>query len=399
MKPVTIALVLLTHNPDEPAGVERAVASLAEGLRELGHRAVIVAAGPATASDGPDLVRLTTLSLPRPMLFDDLPRLLADPEPVRREVLGLLTGIGADVACWTDAVVGLGYLNPAPPGTRTALMLHFLRVDEPIAQSLAHRPDTVITPSPFLTGEAARAGLDTNGWHALPNALLCRTAPPAADERERLRRTGPVRILGRADPSKGIAELLRACPPDLGRPVEIVLAAAGFELWPGMQDEVLRECRALAARLANVEILPAVPWSEVQPFLAGAALALVPSTSPETFGNVAAEALSVGTPVVGYGFGHLPVLTGTAGRMVPLDVAGGFGHLPPLTGSTRKVIDFEEGAARLWRATTDLLADADAYHAAARQAPLQVAAHTPAEVAREFLRITLGPEERPAADA
>ncbi|GAA1391191.1 hypothetical protein GCM10009639_20780 [Kitasatospora putterlickiae] len=38
------------------------------------------------------------------------------------------------------------------------------------------------------------------------------------------------------------------------------------------------------------------------------------SKEPETFGDVADESLSVGTPVVGYRLGHLPVLTGGAGR-------------------------------------------------------------------------------------
>jgi iron(II)-dependent oxidoreductase len=394
---MNVAFVLLTHTSDEPAGVERAVASLADGLRETGHRALIVAAGPPRADDEPGVLRLTSLTLPRPLLFDDLPALFEDPEPVRREVLDLLVRHEIDVVCWADAVVGLGFLNPAPPGVRTALMVHFLRVDEPMRRTLAHRPDAVLAVSPFMIDEARRAGLDADGWHALPNALLGRGTPPDRAERERLRRTGPVRIVTRADPSKGITELLDAFPEGFGRPVEIVIAEAGFELWPGMQADMIEAARSRAAKLPGVEVLPAIPWREVQPFLAGAAVTLMPSTSPETFGNVAAESLSVGTPVVGYGFGHLPVLVGEAGRLVDLDVVSGFGHLPALTGRTLEMIDFTEHAARLWEATAALLDSEEEYHAASRQAPVQVAPHSPAAVAREFLRLTAGSAASTAA--
>ncbi|QNP74394.1 glycosyltransferase family 4 protein [Streptomyces roseirectus] len=391
---MNVAFVLLTYAPDEPAGVERAVDSLADGLRAAGHDALIIAAGPAHPGDGPHVVRLDSVTLPRPLLFDDLPQLFEHSAPVRREVLDILGRFEADVVCWADAVVGLGFLNPAPPGARTALMVHFLRVDDHMRRALAHRPDVVLPVSPFMIDEAVRAGLDTTDWRALPNALPGGRAGhgtvPDAAERERLRRTGPVRIVTRADPSKGITELLDACPRDLGRPVQIVIAEAGFELWPGMQADMIEAARSRAAALPDVEVLPAIPWQEVQPFLAGAALTLVPSTSPETFGNVAAESLSAGTPVVGYGFGHLPVLVGGAGRLVDLDVVHGFGHLPALTGSTLRTNDFTAGAGRLWQAATDLLADPDAYRAAARQALRQVAPLSPEAVAAEFLRLTAG---------
>ncbi|MFE2179363.1 glycosyltransferase [Streptomyces sp. NPDC059455] len=190
--PLTIAFVLLTHSPDEPAGIERAVDSLANGLRELGHRTLIVAVGPPCRNDPPDLVRLNSVSLPRPMLVDEMLTPLPDPAPVREE----------------------------------------------------------------------------------------------------------------------------------GR-------------------------RVLS--------------------LADAAVAVVPSTGPESFGNVAAEALSVGTPVISYGLGYLATLTGKAGR----------------TG------DLDDGPERLWWALAQLLDDRAAYHAASQQGPQQVAAHTPAAVAREFLHATM----------
>ncbi|MFD4479860.1 glycosyltransferase family 4 protein [Streptomyces sp. NPDC058471] len=362
-----VALVLLTYNPDEPAGIERSVASLAEGLRALGHPTCIVAAGPATPADSPDLLRLDTVTLPRPAVEEDLTKLIAEPGPVSEEVLRLLTARGVDLVCWVDAVWGLGCIAPAPPHARTALMVHVLRTDRPMSDSLSHHPGAVLTVSDFMVDEATTAGLDTSRWQVVPNALLRQTPAPSAAEREELRRRGPVRIVARAEPHKGIAELLRAYPaPGLGRPVEIVLAEAGFEYWPGMQDDVLRECRALDAALPDVQILPALPWQEVQPFLAQAAATIISSTSPETFGNVAAEALSVATPVIGYGLGHLPVLTGRAGAMIPL----------------------EDGPHRLWQALANLLEHRADYHTASQQGPIQVTDHTPTAVAEAFLAAT-----------
>ncbi|WP_331773292.1 glycosyltransferase family 4 protein (plasmid) [Embleya sp. NBC_00888] len=364
---MNIAFVLLTHNHDEPAGIERSVAALATGLRELGHRALIIAAGPARTGDGPDLLRLTTLTLPRPALEEDLTALLTDPAPVEAEVRAILTHHKVDLVCWADAMWGLGYLAPTPAGTRTALMVHVPRTDAPLHRSLDHRPGRVLTVSAFMLEEFARRGIDTEAWATLPNALMHTVAPPSPDEREALRERGPVRIVARAEPQKGIAELLQAYPAGgVGRPLQIVLAQAGFEYWPGMQNEVVAKCRALAANLPDVEILEALPWQDVPVFLRDAATTVVCSTEPETFGNVAAEALSVGTPVIGYGLGHLPELTGAAGRMT----------------------DPADGPGRLWQTLTGLLDDRDAYHAASREGPRRVAAHTPAAVAAAFLHAT-----------
>ena len=365
---MNIAFVLLTYNPNEPAGIERSVAGLAEGLRRIGHRALIIAAGPATSADGGDLVRLAGLTLPRPAVEDDLHALMVDHAPVEREIHQVLADREIDLVCWVDAVWGLGYLSPAPKGVRTALMVHVLRTDAPMLTALNRLPDTVLTVSRFMIEDAARQGLDASSWKVLPNAVPVRREPPDAAEREGLRRSGPIRIVARAEPHKGIAELLRGLPGGFPCDVEIVLAAAGFEYWPGMQEQVLSECRALAAKLAQVELLPALPWEAVPDFLAGAAACLIASTSPETFGLVAAEALSVATPVVGYGLGHLPELTGPAGSMVELS----------------------EGPERLWQAAAALLTDRDAYHRASNAGPHQVSGYAPRAVAQSFLDHCLG---------
>jgi GlcNAc-PI de-N-acetylase len=265
---VTIVFVLLTYGPDEPAGIERSIAALMRGLRAQGRRAHVLAAGPVTAADRPEIIRLRSLILPHPATEEDLLAAVAKAPDLPSEVTGILAETDAELVCWADATWGLGYLAPHP-GITTALMVRVLRTDTYLHQALAHHPDHVLTTSGFLLRQAATAGLDTRGWHAIPNALLTPGTPPSPPIREDLRRRGPVRIVARAEPHKGIAELITACPRDLSRDVDIVLASAGFEYWQGMQREVITACQRLANDHPRVRLHPALPWYSVQPFLGG----------------------------------------------------------------------------------------------------------------------------------
>lgn len=357
-----IAFVLLTYGPDEPAGIERSIAALVHGLRTSGRCSWVLAAGPPTDADGPEILRLSSLSLPRPATEADLVTAIGDAPGVEDEVAAVLSDLHADLVCWVDATWGLGYLAPHP-GIATALMVRVLRDDLYLHQALAHRPDHVLTNSDFLIREATNAGLDTRGWHAVPNALLTPGRPLAEAHRESLRCHGPVRIVARAEPHKGIAELIAACPPDLDRDVESVLASAGFEYWSGMQHEVQHDCRLLARQHPRVHLLPELAWDRVQPFLAEAACTVIASTAPETFCNTALEALSVATPVVTFDLGHVPTLIGAEGTVVPVEC----------------------GARGLWQAVRDLLADRDRYQRASAAGPLRAAPYQPQAVAEMFL--------------
>ncbi|MFV2198729.1 glycosyltransferase [Nocardiopsis sp. LOL_012] len=362
---MNIAFVLLTYGVNEPAGIERSIGALAHGCRALGHRCLILTAASARG-DQEDLVRLASVRLPRPATEEDLLHALAAPTGVRAEVSAVLERERVDLVCWADVSWGLGYLAPAPAGVRSVLRVGVLRTDEFMDRALAHRPDAVFTCSPFLTGQARDAGLDTTGWYDVPDPLASPPAPVPTPERERLCREGPVRIAARAEPHKGIAELIDAVPDSFDRPVEIALAPAAFEYWPGMQEQVIAHCRERAARTHQVRLVPALPWEDVQPFFARAALSVNCSTSPETFGLAAAESLSVGTPVAHYALGHLPALIGPAGPSVPLSC----------------------GPARLWEAAEAFLGDHDLYHQASLAAVERVAHLTPAASARRFLSLT-----------
>lgn len=359
---MNIVFVLLTYGPDEPAGIERSIAALVHGLRTTGHRAHVLTAGPVTTADRPEIIRLCSLILPRPATEEDLLATVANTPGLSSEVTGTLSELDADLVCWADATWGLGYLAPHP-GITTALMVRVLRTDTYLHQALARHPDYVLTNSEFLLGQATAAGLNVSGWHAVPNALINPGVPPTLAIREQLRRGGPVRIVGRAEPHKGIAELITACPRDLGRNVDIVLASAGFEYWPGMQREVIAVCQRVAADHPRVWLHPELPWHGVQPFFAAASCTIIASTSPETFCNTALEALSVATPVITFDLGHVPTLIGGAGTVVPRT----------------------HGANGLWKAVIDLLNNPHRYHHASHTGPMRAAPHQPEKVAETFL--------------
>ena len=363
--PRTIAFVLFSYAPGEPAGYERSVGALAEGCRQLGIKPLIITSGPAEPGDAdhPDMIRLSSLTLPRPIIKPAILAGLEDPEPVRAELHQLLADHQADVVVWVDALYGLGYLDAAPEGVPTILQIHKVRGDDYFDQAIAAA--TAVCPiSPFMESEAREQGYDTSSWTLVPNALFAPAIPAEREERERLRGQGPVRIVSRAEPYKGLAELLQALPADWTRPVELVLAAAGFEYWPGMQDEVFAAVHAAAAKRPDVvTVLEALPWQEVQPFFSGAAATIIASYEPETFCNAAAEAMSTGAPVVGIGIGNLPHLVGDGGVMVGA----------------------EQGTASIWPALAELLEDADRYHETSRNAVLRTAFHSPTEVVRQLL--------------
>ena len=103
----------------------------------------------------------------------------------------------------------------------------------------------------------------------------------------------------------------------------------------------------------------------VEPVAAGAAVTIIPSAR-ETFGNLALESLSAGTPVVAYATGNLPaLLNGTgAGMLVPAAA----------------------GPKMLWQAAWDLLADPVRYRQACGAAYCRSRNYRSADVADAFLK-------------
>jgi len=362
----TVAFVLVSYRPDEPAGMERAVAAMAAGLRRLGHRVLILTAASQPRPDS-GIVRLREL----PVTFPCDDYALRDTAQVHqaaiaRELDVTLTRHQADVVVYVDGLWGLGRLAAmVQHRARRVLAVHVVGHHEDLAPALAaaHR---VVVPSAAVLAEARIRGYDPAAWLIVPNPLLLdpdELERPGAACREQLRRHGPVRIVARLGAEKGIASLLAAATP-ASRPVQVVLAAAGFEAGPGSQQALLGECRALATT-AGAHVWSALAWHEVPAFLAGAAVTIIPSAR-ETFGNLALESLSAGTPVVAYATGNLPALLDGTGAGVLVPAAAGPGSL--------------------WQAAWDLLADPVRYRQACGAAYCRSRNYRSADIADAFLK-------------
>ncbi len=361
----TVAFVLVSYRPDEPAGMERAVAAMSAGLRGLGHRVLILT---AAAQPRPDagIVRLRELPVTFPCDDDTLrDAIQARQAAIARELDATLAGHQADVMVYVDGLWGLGRLAAAVRHhARRVLAVHVVGHHADLAPALAaaHR---VIAPSAAVLAEASARGYDPAAWRVVPNPLLVdpgQLERPDAARREQLRRHGPVRIVARLGAEKGVASLLAAAPGS--RPVQVVLASAGFEAESGSQQALLGECRALAAS-AGADLRPALAWHQVPAFLAGAAVTIIPSAR-ETFGNLALESLSAGTPVVAYATGNLPALLDgiAADALVPV----------------------RAGPGGLWRAARDLLADPVRYRQACGAAYCRSRNYRSADIADAFLK-------------
>lgn len=79
-----------------------------------------------------------------------------------------------------------------------------------------------------------------------------------------------------------------------GPDMEIAVAAAGFEYWPGMQDQVMADCAAAPRRPGPGAAAVGAGLPGRARVLAGAAVTIISTTSPESRCN-AAEALSAVT--------------------------------------------------------------------------------------------------------
>jgi glycosyltransferase involved in cell wall biosynthesis len=362
----TVAFVLVSWRPDAPAGMERAVAASVVGLKAVGHHAVIITADRAAPASyaGVPVAGLDTLTIPDPCADTELRAVIdACRERLQAELLAIFCDHAVDVAVYVDGLWGLGRVMPTGPGPRRVLAIHVLGHHLDLAAALP-RAEIVIAPSPVVVRQATARGYDTAGWRAVPNALLVKPRPPSRVRRRWLREHGPIRVLARLGPEKGVAELLAAAVGNrLTREVEVALQAAGFEAGPGSQQRLLDRCRVLAERCGAV-VLPGLSWRQVPGWLADAAVVVVPSLA-ETFGLVALEAMAVATPVVAFDVDHLPALIGAGGH----------------------VVSREHGHLGLWRAAVDLLADPVRYGRTSRAGYDRTRDYRPAHVADLLVKV------------
>lgn len=361
-----VAFVLVSWRPDAPAGMERAVAATAAGLRAVGHRAVIITADPTSGASytGIPVERLTTLRVPAPTTDEAIRGAIGQAtKSLQHELLAIFSRHQIDVVIYIDALWGLGRIMPTNAPTRRILAAHVVGHDVDLQAALTRRPTTVIAPSMVVLERAASRGYDTKPWRVVPNALLTDPVVPDAHRRDRLRHRAPIKVLARLGPEKGIQELLAAAP-HIHRPAQFALADAGFEPQPGDQSKLLDACQTAAAKHPNLTILPGIPWRSAAPWLADASVVIVPSLA-ETFGLVALEALSGGTPVVAYDVDNLPSLIGEGGVIVPR----------------------HRGPGALWRAAQDLLTDPVKYGRTSRAGYYLSRDYRPAQIADLLVKV------------
>jgi len=168
---------------------------------------------------------------------------------------------------------------------------------------LASNADAVIVPSVFARERLRELGapLDFERVHVL--------APPvrAPEEEEASVTDGTYAlVVSRLAPEKGIDVAIDACR---SAGVPLVVAGDGPEL-----DELRARVRH-----GGVHFVGHVDDARLRALRAGAAIALVPSRSAETFGMAAAEAMAAGLPVAATRVGALPELVEEAALVEPGD--------------------------------------------------------------------------------
>jgi glycosyltransferase involved in cell wall biosynthesis len=186
---------------------------------------------------------------------------------------------------------------------------------------VVEQADAVVVPSEFARERLRELGAP------LPWERVHVLAPPVRTlERGKLTAKRPpggyALMVGRLSPEKGVEVAVEACRM-VGIP--LVVAGAGLEgdagagLSKGVVVDGMRGGSVAGEGLGAVRFVGRVDDARLAELRAGAALALVPSRSAETFGLAAAEAMAAGLPVAGSRVGALPELLEEDGMATPGD--------------------------------------------------------------------------------
>jgi len=350
-------LVLNYEYPPLGGGAAVATAAVAQGLAERAVQVDVVTAGTGTASEHctpesgherfehPNLrvfrVRSSRTGVHQAGMGDAASYLIAA-LPLIRQLMRTHTydAIHVFFSLPTGALLPLLDLRGTPvvvslrgsdvpgydPHNRALQLVHFLLT--PLTRWIWRRADRVVAVCESLGRLALHTCPDLR-YNVVPNGVDLSLFHPRTEPRK----PGPIRCLAvaRLIERKGLGDLIRAMALlERGRfQVEIV---------GGGSDEVVLRGLAADLGLANeVRFVGPMPRAEVARRYRAADLFTLPS-SAEAFGNVFAEALASGLPIVGSSIGGIPDLVehGTNGLLVQA------GNIEALAGAIRYLADDPE---------------------------------------------------------
>ena len=278
-------LYLATNNGDIGGG-EVMLLNIARAARGLGYQVVII--GPANP---PDLIEaaadegFTRIVLPAKTRIQYMVQLRLW-HRAHRDALLWCNGLVPAAA--TGGRAGrIVHLHQLPTGTNAKLV--------PFARKKALQ---TLVPSEYVAASVPGATVFPNWVQEVPLSLAKSTIP------------GVVRIgyLGRLTPSKGIGVLCQAIE-FLNSTVtvpEYRLVVAGAPVFASSEEE-----HEVSHALENIErYTDRLGWSTPQKLFDTVDMLVVPSQAPESFGLVAAEAMSARVPVIVSDAGALPEVVG-----------------------------------------------------------------------------------------
>ncbi|MFV0911612.1 glycosyltransferase family 4 protein [Rothia dentocariosa] len=278
-------LYLATNNGDIGGG-EVMLLNIARAARGLGYQVVII--GPANP---PDLIEaaadegFTRIVLPAKTRIQYMVQLRLW-HRAHRDALLWCNGLVPAAA--TGGRAGrIVHLHQLPTGTNAKLV--------PFARKKALQ---TLVPSEYVAASVPGATVFPNWVQEVPLSLAKSTVP------------GVVRIgyLGRLTPSKGIGVLCQAIE-FLNSTVtlpEYRLVVAGAPVFASSEEE-----HEVSRALENIErYTDRLGWSTPQKLFDTVDMLVVPSQAPESFGLVAAEAMSARVPVIVSDAGALPGVVG-----------------------------------------------------------------------------------------
>ena len=278
-------LYLATNNGDIGGG-EVMLLNIARAARGLGYQVVII--GPANP---PDLIEaaadegFTRIVLPAKTRMQYMVQLRLW-HLAHRDALLWCNGLVPAAA--TGGRAGrIVHLHQLPTGTNAKLV--------PFARKKALQ---TLVPSEYVAASVPGATVFPNWVQEVPLSLAKSTVP------------GVVRIgyLGRLTPSKGIGVLCQAIE-FLNSTVtvpEYRLVVAGAPVFASSEEE-----HEVSRALENIErYTDRLGWSTPQKLFDTVDMLVVPSQAPESFGLVAAEAMSARVPVIVSDAGALPEVVG-----------------------------------------------------------------------------------------